>query len=298
MIEYRPDKSRVARSFAAAAARYDDVAVLQRQTADELLDRLSLMKIQPQSILDLGSGTGRNLSLLQRRYPYARLFAMDIAHGMLQQARKRYRRDLGLKRWLPGNNHRLNLLAGDAESIPLADNSVDLVFANLVLQWCEPAISFVEIERVLRPEGLLIFSSLGPDTLTELRQAWAAVDSYPHVNVFYDMHDVGDAMTSSGLLDCVLDVEPYVLTYPTPMAMMSDLKVLGARNVNEGRRRGLTGKALMRQVIAEYEKFRLDGLIPASYEVIFGHGWKLSQAMQKPAADGSVHIPLSEIQRR
>ncbi|MED5509868.1 MAG: malonyl-ACP O-methyltransferase BioC [Pseudomonadota bacterium] len=298
MVEYRPDKSKVARSFAAAAAKYDDVAILQRQTADELLDRLSLMKIAPQSILDLGAGTGRNLSLLQKHYPQARLFAMDIAPDMLQQARKRYRQDLGLKRWLPGSSQKLQLLAGDAESIPLADNSVDLVFANLALQWCEPSVSFTEIQRVLRPDGLLLFSSLGPDTLTELRQAWAAVDTYPHVNVFYDMHDVGDAMTSSGLADCVLDVEPYVLTYPTPMAMMRDLKMLGARNVNEGRRRGLTGKQLMRQVIAECEKFRIEGLIPASYEVVYGHGWKLQQAGQRPAADGSVHIPLNEIQRR
>lgn len=297
MVDYRPDKSKVARSFGAAASNYDDVAVLQRQTADELLDRLSLMKIQPQTILDLGVGTGRNLSLLQKRYPDASLIAMDIAADMLQQARKRYRHDLGLKRWLPGHN-KLQLAAGDAEALPLADNSVDLVFANLALQWCEPGLSFDEIQRVLKPEGLLLFSSLGPDTLTELRQSWAAVDSYPHVNVFYDMHDVGDAMMASGLQDCVLDVESYVLTYPTPMAMMRDLKILGARNVNEGRRRGLTGKKLMRQVISEYERFRLEGLIPASYEVVFGHGWKLPQAGHQATADGSVHIPLSEIQRR
>ena len=264
MVEYRPDKSKVARSFAAAAAKYDDVAILQRQTADELLDRLSLMKIQPQSILDLGVGTGRNLSLLQKHYPEAQLLAMDIAPDMLQQARKRYRQDQGLKRWLPGSSHKLQLLAGDAEAIPLADNSVDLIFANLALQWCEPSVSFDEIQR----------------------------------NVFYDIHDVGDAMTASGLSDCVLDIEPYVLTYPTPMAMMRDLKILGAHNVNQGRRRGLTGKNLMRQVVAEYENFRIEGLIPASYEVVFGHGWKLQQAGQRAAADGSVNIPLSEIQRR
>lgn len=297
MVDYRPDKSRVAKSFAAAASQYDDVAVLQRQTADELLDRLSLFKIQPRTILDLGVGTGRNLSLLQKRYPDARLIAMDIAPDMLHQAQKRYRHDLGLKRWWPGRN-KLQLVAGDAESLPLADNSVDLVFANLALQWCEPQPSFREIQRVLKPEGLLMFTSLGPDTLTELRQAWAAVDQYPHVNVFFDMHDVGDAMTASGLSDCVLDVEPYTLTYATPMAMMRDLKLLGARNVNQGRRRGLTGKNIMTSVLSEYETFRQDGLIPASYEVVFGHAWKLVQTGHQQSADGSVHIPISEIQRR
>lgn len=297
MADYRPDKFKVAQSFTAAATQYDDVAVLQRQTADELLERLSFMKISPQKILDLGTGTGRNLALLHQRYPQAQLIAMDIAPGMLKQAQKRFRDDLGFKRWLP-NNKALQRIAGDAESLPLADNSVDLVFANLALQWCDPRQSFKEIQRVLKADGLLMFTSLGPDTLTELRQAWAAVDNYPHVNVFYDMHDVGDAMTASGLADCVLDVEPYTLTYKTPMAMMRDLKILGAHNVNEGRRRGLTGKNVMKNVITAYEKFRREGLIPASYEVVFGHGWKLTQAGQQQAEDGSVHVSIDEIQRR
>lgn len=297
MADYRPDKFKVAQSFTAAATQYDDVAVLQRQTADELLERLSFMKISPQKILDLGTGTGRNLALLHQRYPQAQLIAMDIAPGMLKQAQKRFRDDLGFKRWLP-NNKALQRIAGDAESLPLADNSVDLVFANLALQWCDPRQSFKEIQRVLKADGLLMFTSLGPDTLTELRQAWAAVDNYPHVNVFYDMHDVGDAMTASGLADCVLDVEPYTLTYKTPMAMMRDLKILGAHNVNEGRRRGLTGKNVMKNVITAYEKFRREGLIPASYEVVFGHGWKLAQAGQQQAEDGSVHVSIDEIQRR
>jgi malonyl-CoA O-methyltransferase len=180
----------------------------------------------------------------------------------------------------------------------LADNSVDLVYANLSLQWCEPNSSFREIHRVLKPGGLLMFTTLGPDTLTELRQAWAQVDDYPHVNVFFDIHDVGDAMMATGMADCVLDIEPYTLTYPSPMAMMRDLKILGAHNVNEGRRRGLTGKSLMNRVINAYEAFRKEGQIPASYEVVFGHGWKLPQSTQQREADGSVHIPLSEIKRR
>ena len=296
MSEYRPDKRNVAKSFSAAAEHYDDVAILQRQTADELLDRLSFMTVTPQRILDLGTGTGRNLSLLNKRYPQAQLLGMDIAPAMLKQAQKRYKKDLGLSRLLP-NKQRLSLFSGDAESIPLADESVDMVYANLSLQWCDPQRCFNEIARVLKPNGLLMFTSLGPDTLTELRQAWAAVDDYPHVNLFYDMHDVGDAMTGSGLADCVLDIEPYTLHYTDAMAVMRDLKVLGARNVNEGRRKGLTGKHLLKQVGTEYERFRQNEGLPASYEVIFGHAWKLAQSGQCRANDDSVYIPISEIKR-
>lgn len=293
MAEYHPEKSKVARSFAAAAQHYDDVAVLQRQTADELLERLDLCRLSPETMLDLGAGTGRNLMLLQQRFPKAELFAMDIAVDMLNQAERRYKKDAGIKRWLPGQQ-RLKRIAGDAEHIPLRTHSVDLVFANLALQWCEPQRCFQEIQRVLKPGGLLIYTSLGPDTLSELRQAWAEVDDYPHVNLFYDMHDVGDAMTAAGLADCVLDIDKYTLNYDSPMAMMRDLKILGAHNVNAGRRRGLTGKNTMQSVIAAYEQQRVNNMIPASYEVIFGHAWKLTPS-QTSHEDGSVSINIRGI---
>jgi len=197
MTKELPNKDLVARSFGRAAAHYDDVAVLQRQTGDELLDRLSLVTLQPERILDLGVGTGRNLSLLGKRYPTAELLAVDIAPGMLVHARNRFSQTQGVKRWLP-RAQKPKYLAGDAENLPLADNSVDLVFANLALQWCDPRMSFAEIQRVLRPDGLLMFTTLGPDTLHELRTAWASVDDYPHVNMFYDMHDIGEAMMEAG----------------------------------------------------------------------------------------------------
>jgi len=289
-----PNKQLIARSFGQAAAHYDDVAVLQRQTADELLDRLSLVTLQPKRILDLGTGTGRNLSLLAKRYPKAQLVAVDIAPQMVEQAQKSYQQAEGLKRWLP--SQRPYYLAGDAEQLPLADNSVDLVFANLALQWCDPRQSFAEIQRMLRPDGLLMFSTLGPDTLYELRQSWAAVDDYPHVNMFYDMHDIGEAMTAVGLADSVLDTDRYTLTYQTAMALMKDLKVLGASNVNAGRRRGLTGKKALEIVAETYEQFRVDQLLPATYEVIYGHAWA-GQIKQHNEA-GEVHIPIDQIQRR
>lgn len=291
--ELGPDKQKVARSFHSAAERYDEVAVLQRQTADELLDRLTLINTQPKSILDLGTGTGRNLYLLQKQYPAAQLLALDIAPAMLKQARQRYRKDLGLKR-LWSSHPTPVYMTGDAEQLPLAENSVDMVFANLALQWCDPKLSFHEIQRILKPGGLLMFTSLGPDSLKELRQAWAEVDNYPHVNTFYDLLDLGDAMTAAGMTDVVLDVDQHILHYDSAMAAMRDLKILGARNVNTGRRRGLTGKHLMKRVIDGYEAMRDNGKVPASYEVIYGHAW-CGESRQHSRQDGSVAVSISDI---
>lgn len=291
---FKPEKLAVARSFGQSARHYDDVAVLQRQTGEELLDRLSLVKLSPNRILDLGAGTGRNLVLLAALYPNADIIGMDIAPSMLVEARDAYHRSLGLKRWLP-RQKKPAFLTGDAEHLPLADNSVDLVFANLALQWCDLAESFAEIERVLRPDGLLMFTTLGPDTLFELREAWASVDDYPHVNVFYDMHDVGEAMLNARLAEPVLDMDRYVLTYRDAMALMRDLKLLGASNAAQGRRRGLTGRKALAQVATAYEPFRDNGVLPASYEVIFGHAWAGIPASQMEQNDGTVYVPLSEL---
>jgi len=292
--DFKPEKLSVARSFDQSAQYYDEVAVLQRQTGDELLDRLSLVTLTPKRILDLGAGTGCNVVQLAMRYPDAEVVGLDIAPTMLKQAQQAYRASQGLKRWLPKQKKPI-FIAGDAESLPLADDSVDLVFANLALQWCDLAASFAEIERVLRPDGLLMFTTLGPDTLTELRQAWATVDDYPHVNIFFDMHDVAEAMMNARLAEPVLDMDRYVLTYQDAMAMMRDLKVLGASNVAQGRRRGLTGKKALVQVTKAYETFRENGVLPASYEVVFGHAWAGVPASQMQHSDGSVHIPLSEL---
>jgi len=291
-----PEKAKVAHSFDRAAIHYDDVAILQKQTGDELLERLYFVKLQPQTILDLGAGTGRNLAQLGQLYPKTQLIAADIAPNMLVQAKQAYKEANGLKRWLPQKNKPI-YIASDAEQLSLADNSVDLVFANLALQWCDLAKSFSEIQRVLRPEGLCVFTTLGPDTLHELRESWASVDDYPHVNVFYDMHDIGEAMMNAKLAEPVLDMDRYTLTYDTALALMKDLKVLGARNVNSGRRPGLTGKQALKKVSQHYEQFRQEGLLPASYEVIYGHAWSGAQAKQSHQQDGSIHIPISQIQR-
>jgi malonyl-CoA O-methyltransferase len=142
-----------------------------------------------------------------------------------------------------------------------------------------------------------MFTSLGPDTLHELRQSWATVDDYPHVNMFYDMHDIGEAMTEAGLSNMVLDADRMVLTYTTAMALMKDLKVLGAHNVNRDRRRGLTGKHAIAQVQTAYEAFRQDNVLPATYEVIYGHAWAGTRT-QQVSNDGAVRVPIDQIKRK
>jgi malonyl-CoA O-methyltransferase len=258
-----PKKQLVADSFARAASTYDDVAILQRQTADALLKLLDKHVILPDCIVDLGTGTGRNLPLLAQRFPKASLVAIDIAQGMLHKAKQTFETHIK-------HQNDAYYVAGDAESLPLADCSVDLIYANLALQWCEPTLSFKEIQRVLKPNGLVVFTSLGPQTLHELRFAWSKVDNYTHVNAFHPIDDVKEAISINGFKASSITIERYVLTYSNAKSLMNDLKVLGARNVNRSRRPGLTGKHTLAKVEQAYEYFRQEGVLPATYQVIFG----------------------------
>ena len=277
--DWLPDKSMARRSFEAAAASYDQAAVLQREVGGRLLERLDFMRIEPSRILDLGTGTGQCLAGLFARFRSAEVIALDIARSMLLQARKR-------GRWL----RRPRCVCGDAERLPFADSRFDLVFSNLTLQWCtDLEATFRELQRVLRPGGLLLFTTLGPDTLRELRDSWRSVDQYPHVNVFLDMHDVGDELLKARFSDPVMDVERLLLTYPDVWKLMRELKQLGAHNVAAGRARGLTGKAHMQRLVEAYEQFRTEGLLPASYEVVHGHAW---------ATSNEISVPLDRITRR
>lgn len=274
-----PDKALARRSFELAAAGYDQAAVLQKEVGQRLLERLDLMKMQPSRVLDLGAGTGQCLPGLFERYAKAEVVALDIAFPMLGHARKK-------GRWL----RRPRCVCADAEKLPFTDNSFDLVFSNLMLQWCVDLQStFQELQRILRPGGLLLFSSFGPDTLRELRESWQSVDAFSHVNAFVDMHDVGDALVSARFTDAVMDVERVTLTYPDVLKLMRELKQIGAHNVTGGRPRGLTGKANMHRVIAFYERFRRDGVLPASYEIVNGHAWAVSNESS---------VPVESIKRR
>lgn len=275
-----PDKQLARRSFEHAAAAYDQAAVLQKEVAHRLLQRLDLMKIQPRRVLDLGCGTGQCIPGLMARYRHAGIVALDIALPMLAQARQR-------GRWL----HKPRCVCADAERLPFADGSFDLVFSNLMLQWCVDIEGvFRELQRVLRPGGLLLFTSFGPDTLHELRTSWAHVDGYSHVNAFLDMHDVGDALVKTRFSDPVMDIERLTVTYRDVWQLMRELKQIGAHNVTAGRPRGLTGKSHMQRLVAAYEQFRSEGVLPASYEIVNGHAWRAQDC-------ASVSVSVDQLRR-
>ncbi|GAB4352996.1 MAG: malonyl-ACP O-methyltransferase BioC [Gammaproteobacteria bacterium] len=257
------DRRALRRSFNRAATTYDAAAVLQREVAERLLGRLEWLRLQPVDLLELGCGTGYCTRALEGRYRKARIWALDIAEAMLVQTRRG-----------SGWFSRTRCLCGDAQRLPVADRSIDLIFSNLTLQWCDDlAAAFAEFQRVLRPGGAVLFSTFGPDTLRELRAAWAAVDGRSHVNRFLDMHDVGDAMLRAGLSDPVMDVDRLTQHYGTVRELMRDLKAIGAHNVTAGRPQGLTGRQRMRAVEAAYEAVREPQGLPASYEVVYGHAW-------------------------
>ena len=262
------DKGKARRSFGRAADRYDETAVLQHEIGRRMLERLDTMRTEPRRILDIGCGTGVGSEALLRRYPKAEVIALDFALPMLAHARRR-------GRWL----RRPRCVCGDLDQLPLAAQSVDLVFANAALQWSvDPPRAFAGIARVLRPGGLLLFSSFGPDTFKELRAAWSAVDGQPHVHDFIDMHDYGDMLMHAGLADPVMDVERMTLTYADALHLMHEIKVIGAGNASAGRARGLLGRRRLAEVCDAYERFRdPEGRLPVSYEVVHGHAWATAQ---------------------
>ena len=272
---YWMDKSRVRASFDRAAQTYDSAAILQKLVRTEMLSRLDLVKIKPKVILDAGCGTGHGSFALQKKFSSAQVVSLDIALGMLQKTHEQ-------QPFLSKLFKQKNLVCADIERLPVANESLGMVWSNLALQWCNDLdAAFSEVARTLQPEGLFMFSTFGPDTLKELRVASGSVNtetSTTRISRFIDMHDIGDALTRAGFSAPVLDVERYTLTYDDVKSVMKDLKAIGAHNATQGRARGLQGRGFLQQLTQQYEQFRQSvkegGKLPATFEVVYGHAWK------------------------
>jgi len=268
-------------AFDRAAEGYDAVAVLQNEVCSRLLEKLDMVKITPERILDAGTGTGFAIPTLSSKYKKAKLVVLDLSENMLAQT-KRY----------DGFLRSSQRVCGDIQNLPFESGSFDLIFSSLSLQWCNNLSAvFTEAKRVLKPGGLFVFTTFGPDTLKELRHSWAQVDDGNHVNDFIDMHDIGDALLHQGFKEPVMEAEILTVTYDSAELLMHDLKAIGAnvtaKTVNKESMecRGLRGKSVLKKVCDGYERFRKNGLLPASYEIIYGHAWKLDNEVLKDAPE-------------
>lgn len=307
MPNYQYNRHAIQQHFDQAATRYDDAALLQKAVASHLIERLELIKLQPQTILDLGSGTGLVTKQLQTHYPKCQLIALDLSSAMLKHAQKSWPQTTWQKITHPltKQNAQPWFINADGNHLPLADQSVEMVISNLMLQWCDDLDQiFKEVRRILKPGGLFIFTTLGPDTLKELRNAWRTLDKHPHVNEFIDMHDLGDALIRCGFGQPVMDMEMFTLTYSKPIQVLKDLKAIGATNAHQQQHKGLMGKTLFTNMLNAYAEqakaTRTDGMVAASYEVVHGLAWADEEIIKGPNRNknGAYEITLEEFAKQ
>lgn len=285
--EYYLDPARVRRSFDKAAKTYDAAAGVPTEIRNRLLERLDFVKLQPKVVLDLGAGTGHSSKALKQRYKSAEIIAVDLSPGMLVESDKR-------QGWL----RRFHRVAADAHRLPIKDGSTQLVFSNLMLEWChDPDAVFQEIRRVLQPGGLLTFATLGPDTLRELRNGWREIDPHPHVHRFIDMHDLGDALMRAGLAEPVMDTERLTVTYPDLDALLKELTGSGSTNLAYGRPRGLTPKRHFQALRNAVGPAEGQAVLPVTVEVVYGHAWAV-ELRPRSQTPGEVRVPVSNLTRR
>jgi malonyl-CoA O-methyltransferase len=283
------DKRLVRLRFERAALRYEAAAVLPREVGARMLDRLDLVRLEPERILDAGAGTGWVGRRLAARYPKAGVIELDLSLAMLRAGARRgswWRRLVGL-----GDTARRQPVCGDMEQLPLAAGSVQLICSNLALAWSSrPEVVLREFHRVLARGGLLMFTTFGPDTLRELRAALGA-DASAVVHPFLDMHDIGDALVNCGFAGPVMDMEHLVLTYPDLDALLAELRAVGGGCALKDRARGLRGRAWRARLEARYAELRIEGRLPATFEIVYGHGWK-QEHKPRTSEDGSTVIHL------
>ncbi len=267
-----------------ASGTFDDADVVHGEARNRLLGRLRLFGLTPRRVLDLGAATGKASVELAALYPEAQVVALDLSRDMVVRAWERC-----------APLERAAAVVGDAEQLPFADQSVDLIFANLLLPWCDPRAVFGESARALRDGGLLLFTSVGPDTLGEVRRAWSRVDDTVHVHGFTDMHDLGDLATRAGLAEPVMDVDRLQVTYRTLGGLVNDLRACGATNVAHGRRPQFTGRERWQAFAEQLEEGREKGRLSISVELIFGQAWGVGAS--RVARDGTVGISVADVTR-
>ena len=282
--EFFLDPRVVRRSFDRASGTYDAAAAVQAEIRARLLERLDIVRLQPTAVLDLGAGTGYASRELKRRYSGAQVIALDSSLAML-------RASAGQQRFL----RRFSPVCADAHRLPLQSQSFDLVLSNLLIEWChDPDAVFAEVARVLRPKGLFTFTTLGPDTLKELRDLWRGVDPFTHVHRFIDMHDFGDALLRAGFAEPVMDTERLTVTYRDLPTLLREIHGSGARNIAAGRPRGLTGRARGAIVRSRSEALGRNGPLRISVEVIHGHAWSVGERRSRRGGD-EVLVPLERL---
>ena len=272
------DRRAIIKAFNQAAHRYNAAAILQREVATRLFERLDLMNIQPQVILESGARSGYLSELLIQRYPHAQVFAMDWSSNLLSQSvtpRK---------------------VCAEPEKLPFLSGTVDLLISNLLWHWMDDNwLGLQEWHRVLKPGGLLLFSTLGPDTLSELQNSFAQVDTHPHVHPFHDMHDIGDALLAAQFVEPVMDSEHLHLTYASISRLIQDLRDTGVTNAAQGRCRGLYGKNNWRRMLNHYQNFHSkDQRLLATFEIVYGLGWAPAAPLSYKAANGDIIIPVGK----
>lgn len=269
-----PEKQAARRAFDRAHG-FDAACFIHDEARQRLLERLAFVRLDPQVVIELGCATGRGASALAARYPAARLLAVDSSFPMLKATAMR-----------------ATVVGGDAESLPLRSHCADLVVANMLLPWCHPQRVFEEVARILTDGGGFSFATLGPDSLQQVRAAFAAVDTSIHVHAAFDMHDLGDLALAAGLAEPVLDVDRLVVTYPDVAALVKDLRATGAVNVAGGRRRSLTGRGRWQRF--EAGLVAAGGRLAVTVELILGQAWGRGR---RPGR-GEITVPIDRIRRR
>ena len=274
------DQQRVRRAFDKAVDSYDEAAVLQKEVCKRLLEKLDVVRLSPEWVLDAGTGTGEAVKALQKKYKKCELVLFDLSESMLKRSVKQ-----GVIFRKP------HQVCGNIESLPFADQSFDLLFSNLAMQWCNDLGSAItEFKRVLKPGALLQFATFGPDTLKELRASWKKVDAAVHVNSFIDMHDIGDALLQAGFAEPVMESEIITVNYKEVDTLMQDLRDIGANVTANGHRQGLLTHNMLKKLREAYELYRQNDVLPASYEIIYGHAWVSEVEKEEKLSLGNVRV--------